>query len=460
MRQFKNLGHQGPVSRRDFLAVSLQSAVAGFALPSLFDLLIREKRAWALDCGTRVADLMPFLVFDCIGGASLSGNWVVGKQGGAEDFLQSYDTMGIPTSPVNGEPVDRQFGTPMYTNFSKIREGLLVATSPDTRTRLRMVSFCNASQDDSGDNMLSPLMLVSQFGLQGKYFKTGLGSLNSLSGGRSKCPVNRASLKPLFVSGVDDITGALSYGPILSNLSAKQRESIAKALVKLSRTQASSFDKFKLGDQIKQLAECGYLKNMEYITPPNDIDPRRNADCQSIYGINSTTISVNAQLPAVVYNVLKRNCGPGVIAIPGCDYHDGTQTTGDAKDLEIGTHIGRAVELASRLKSPLAFSVITDGSVYSDKGTRVWRGDAGVKGLAIMGVFNPQGAPPIRFTQVGHYTDGQGVERTTYVGSDPKRVSYAIFANYLNLHGKLGEFSNQVPNQEFDSAQIDGHIAF
>jgi hypothetical protein len=158
--------------------------------------------------------------------------------------------------------------------------------------------------------------------------------------------------------------------------------------------------------------------------------------------------------------VLKGNCGPGVLTIAGCDYHDGTQTTGDTKDLEIGQQIGRAVELAHRMNTPFFFAVVTDGGLYSDPGTRHWRGDSGIRGLAVMGYFKPGGPPEQRRTQLGAFTDGQGVDRSTYVGSDPKRVAFAIFANYLSINGQLGLFSQQVSTSDFATEQIDAHLVF
>jgi hypothetical protein len=444
-----------PVTRRQFLGLGIGQALSLMFLP---DLLSRfGNQALASGCETPLSSLHPFLLFDCVGGASLAGNFVVGKSGGAEDYLKSYDTMGVAKSPAAGQVVDTSFGLPLFTSLSKIHEGMLSQITLDTKKRLRMASICNSSQDDSSDNALSPAILISKAGLNGRYFKGGLGSMGTDSGGNSQSPIVDATMQPVAVSSLNDISESLNYGAALAKLSTAQRTRLAKTISRLSESQASKVAGMRMADQFTMLANCGLQKNIEFAGPIKGINPIENAAVAPL--LQGATPEVT-RLGAIAYNVLQRNCGVGVHTISGCDYHDGTQTTGDAKDLEIGVSIGVAVEMAARLKQPLFFAVISDGSTYSDVGTRIWRGDAGQKGLAVMGYYHPTNVPTLRTNQIGAFTDGQGVDRTTYVGVEPRRAAYTILANYLSVNGKLGEFETLVSQSEFEPSKLDSHIAF
>lgn len=444
-----------PVTRRQFLGLGIGQALSLMFLPDLISMF--GKQAMGASCETPLSTLHPFLLFDCVGGASLAGNFVVGKNGGAEDYLKSYDTMGVAKAPAAGQPVDKRFGLPLFTDLSKIREGMLSQMTLETQKGLRMASVCNSSQDDSGDNALSPAILISKAGLNGRYFKGGLGSMGTDSGGNSQSPIVDATMQPVAVNTLSDISESLNYGTALSKLSVAQKTRLAKSISRLSESQAAKVAGMRMGDQFTLLANCGLQKNIEFAGPIKGINPLDNPVVSSLLQGTAQEVS---RLGAIAYNVLQRNCGVGVHTISGCDYHDGTQTTGDNKDLEIGTSIGIAVEMAARLKQPLFFAVISDGSTYSDPGTRIWRGDAGQKGLAVMGYYHPTNVPTLRTNQIGAFTDGQGVDRTAYVGVEPRRAAYTILANYLSVNGKLGEFENLVSQSEFEPSKLDSHIAF
>lgn len=444
-----------PVTRRQFLGLGIGQALSLMFLPDLISLF--GKQALGAGCETPLSSLHPFLLFDCVGGASLAGNFVVGKSGGAEDFLKSYDTMGIPDSPTKTQKIDKRFGLPLYTDLSRIRAGMLAQMSEETQKGLRMASVCNSSQDDSSDNALSPAILISKAGLNGRHFKAGLGSMGTDSGGNSQSPVVDATMQPVAVGSLADIAESLNYGAALAKLSVAQRTRIAKSISRLSEAQGSKIAGMRMADQFTTLANCGLQKNIAFAGPIQGINPLENAAVAPLVQGASQEVS---RLAAIAYNVLQRNCGVGVHTIGGCDYHDGTQATGDTKDFEIGTSVGLAVEMAARLKQPLFFAVISDGSTYSDVGTRTWRGDAGQKGLAVMGYYHPTSVPTLRSNQIGAFTDGQGVDRTTYVGVEPRRAAYTILANYLSVNGKLGEFETLVSQSEFEPTKLDSHIAF
>ncbi|MGE3975432.1 MAG: hypothetical protein AB7F59_12985, partial [Bdellovibrionales bacterium] len=202
--------------------------------------------------------------------------------------------------------------------------------------------------------------------------------------------------------------------------------------------------------------------NSDIITKGGDVDPRLSPVCQPIFGINAQTApnAPNAIVATVILNSIVKNTGPGCIRIGGCDYHDGTQTTGDAKDLETGQYIGRAIEVAHRLKKPFVFQLLTDGGVYSRDGSRMWQGDAGDKSMTVLGYYNPTRAPEMRRLQVGHYTNGQGADRDVFFGGNTSLVAYAVFANYLQAMGKLGDFTKYVPADKFPRERLDEILLF
>ncbi len=68
--------------------------------------------------------------------------------------------------------------------------------------------------------------------------------------------------------------------------------------------------------------------------------------------------------------------------------------------------------------------------------------------------------PKLIRTQVGHYTDGQGAERDTFIGKNTSIVAYATFANYLQLCGKLGDFSKYITNAEFPQEKLNDVLVF
>src|SRR4051812_1991630 len=72
------------VTRRDFLSSGLIGLSAGVMLPTIFDIAFLERAARAGECPADGAapGMIPFLIFDCAGGAGLSGNWVVTGQEG------------------------------------------------------------------------------------------------------------------------------------------------------------------------------------------------------------------------------------------------------------------------------------------------------------------------------------------------------------------------------------------
>src|SRR5690349_4489803 len=106
-RKDTHANHPAPVTRRDFLAKGTIASSAMVFMPKAF------ADALTFDTCDQSGSVkaMPFLVFDMAGGAALPGNFLVGKEGGPEDLLASYDQLGW--NPKAAGAYDKRFGLPM-----------------------------------------------------------------------------------------------------------------------------------------------------------------------------------------------------------------------------------------------------------------------------------------------------------------------------------------------------------
>ncbi len=431
--------HSRPVSRRDFLSLGMIGFSGMVLMPSLG--LSSSLPGDITATSQALSGFAPFLVFDLAGGASLSGNFLVGKKGGPEDLLTSYSTLGW--NPKT-QGYDSRFGLPMAKpEVSKILEGILQTTSPEAQSKLRLSSLLHFAQDDSSVNQISALPLLSKIGVQGNIFRQTLGMLPSISGGNSRGVISDASLAAINVNSVETLDVSTLLGQRLKQTNLSSRRQWSELVTKMALHQVnvlSTSDRAGVMSAMKNSFE-GIGQELGSTVPT---DSRKDSIFQKIYNINTSSSALQRDviISSIVMNVLNGVSGPGAITIGGCDYHDGTQQTGDTKDLEIGREIGRAIESAHQLKKPLFLQILTDGGIYSDEGSRVWRGDAAVKSMSIMGYYHPAAAPKYideSRIQIGSYTDGQGVDTSTLLGDSPMLAGYIACANYLSICGKLDE---------------------
>jgi hypothetical protein len=494
------------VTRRDFLSSGALGFSATLMLPSVFSMVALERAARAGECpaGGAAPGAIPFLIFDCAGGASLSGNWVLSAQEGLQNKsnftpLPSYTKLGLVD--MNRFKLDDRFGAPMAaaldptdtnltgTNaiqsliFAQLHAILPNGTdkvvtkdaltgvitsygapngSPNYQKNLRMGIMAHTSLSDSGSNMLSAVSLVTAAGMQGTRIKNGLGTRQSVSAGNSDAAGLQAAFRPMGINSIDSLNTALGYGPAFSALPNKMKEALGNVLLKLTGIQAQSLGAMNLGDQLASLTRCGHIKNLEYTGNASTIDARTDADCQAVYGINpgSSASASNVVTATLIKAALEGSSGPAVITVGGCDYHSGQRTDGDTKDTEIGTAIANAILLAARKGVAFAFQIFTDGGIYSDDATRDWRGDDNDKSLTIFGIYDPNGPRDMLATQLGRYTAGQGADRNHFLGTDPSRVAHAVLLNYLAVCGQRARFNEVAPDSRIAPSALDGLLLF
>lgn len=443
------------VTRRDFLS----SGILGFSgmvmMPTALEMILFARAANAGQCSASAAGgLPPLLIFDCAGGAALPGNWTPMDQGGQP--LPSYSNLGLDTA--NSWTLDNRFGAPMAaplpppqtSNFESQIFNAFAALPQAVQNCLQMGIIPANSSSDSQSNTFSPVSLVTAAGNIGSMVQTGLGMTAAESGGNSDWGSGNPSNKPMQINSADSLAAALSYGPAFKRLPQGVLDTLAKTLLNLSSSQASQFSNMNLGQQFNSLMQAGYIKNEGYTAGVTGIDPRLDVNAQMIFGITagSSGNQRSVVLATLALNAIMGNSGPSVFTIGGCDYHDGTQTSGDSKDTEIGTTIAQCIQLAAAKGKKVTFIVYTDGGIYSDPGTRQWRGDDNQHGLAVFGVYDPAGKPAMNKTQIGWYNNGQVTDPNFAVGNDPLKVCHALFLNYLAVSGKAADYSSLIACQD------------
>ena len=80
--------------------------------------------------------------------------------------------------------------------------------------------------------------------------------------------------------------------------------------------------------------------------------------------------------------------------------------------------------------------------------------------MTVIGYYRPEGPSKFIRQQVGYFNDGQGAERSTLIGTNPQLVGYAVFANYLNVQGRLGDFHKYLPQVFKDAKELESVLIF
>lgn len=452
------------VTRRDFLSQGIIQFGAAVSMPTVLGgmLGVGYNNVFAADCGgVNGSTLTPFLVFDMAGGAALPGNFLVGKKGGPEDLLSSYNQLGW--DPRESGALNKDFGLPLSAKYSKLLTGILANASADARKNFRMGSFCHFGQDDTSTNKLNIASLIMRTGFRGTLLSNGVGLRDSASGGNSAPVYSNLAYKPTRIGNINDLLGSTSFGgSAFKGTKIDYLKQLAQSGLNLSKIQKNDTITLPDGQVLADLSQCAYEKSVTLLENTAGLDPRLDPVAQAVYQINQNTAqdSAAAVSAAVAVNTIRGYSGPSIYTLGGCDYHDGTQTTGDARDGDMGVIIGRAVEAAHRIQKPLFFQLITDGGCDSEIGSRKWRGDSGTKSMTVIGYYNPKGAPKMVRTQVGHYTNGQAADNTTLIGNEPALVGYAVLANYLNIHGKLADFATYAPGVFTETGKLESVLIF
>jgi hypothetical protein len=349
-----------------------------------------------------------------------------------------------------GAPMAAPLPAPQTTLVSSMIYSQLAMLPMNIQNCVQMGIVPINTMSDSQSNTLSPISLATAAGLVGSKVINGLGMSAAESGGNSDWGSGNPLNQPMQIISADSLAAALSYGKALQSLPQKALDALATALLGLSGSQASRFSNLNLGQQFNQLSQAGYLKNQGYTGGVTGIDPRLDSDAMKIYGINSSSSgsAQNVVYATLALNAVLGNSGPVCMTIGGCDYHNGGQTTGDAVDTTIGQTIAQALQLAYAKGQKVTFIVYTDGGIYSDYGTRNWRGDDNQHGLAVFGVMDPAGKPAMAKTQIGYYNAAQVTDPSLTIGNNALMACHALFLNYLAVAGMADQYGSIVACQD------------
>lgn len=448
------------VTRRDFLAHGA-IAFSAMALTPVASKAMMARRP-RLECGGNPnASWIPFMAFDMAGGGSLPGNFLVGKRGGPEDLLPSYNILGW--DPRESGALNKDFGLPMAAKASTMLAGIMQSSSAEARAKLRMGSLCHRSDFDSTSNPLNASTLILKSGSRGMFVGNGLGTTDSLSGGNS-AGVNEGPLtKPVLVRTLDDILRSTTIGgTAFQGFSIEKMSAMANGQVDLGAVQKMEFASRPDGQALADASDCAYGKTLDFLNGVQGLDPRADNEAAGIYGIdaNSDVGADNVITASLALGTITGNTGPATWTLGGCDYHSGEQTEGDGKDLEMGIQIGLAIELAHQKQRKFFFQIITDGGNTASTGTRNWSADSGETAMTVLGYYDPAGAPKQLRLQVGNYTTAQGADASSMIGNSPRLAAYATLANYLAVSGRLNEFATLAPGVFADPGQLDSVLIF
>jgi hypothetical protein len=475
--------HAAPVSRRQFMAAGLAGSAHVLMVPSFAGVLgmLASKRAWA-ECAPIGGNpnVVPTLIIDCAGGPGLSANAVMRDR--SYGLLSSYNRLGVMNPSASN--VADEMGLGFWRDASRLYQGVRGAgnTALDM-TRVRAGAFCFVNNDDTTSNVINMTHYINQFTGGGQIFKGGVaqsrgGFQDPMSGGNSRAIAPLGEYKPAVIQNLTGIQDAVGIGA--SNdasqpwrgLSQAQQAALTSRIRNLSNTQLGRiYNAATSGAQLKEMMRCG-LEDLARWTADssltNQVDPRNDADAAAVYNLADTGSSQFLEA-AMLTSMLRGFSSTAVKIVGGCDYHDGTRTTGDAKDLEIGQIINRALRLFVRKGRPLVIHVIADGSVFSPEGSAIWQGDAGASNISMMFALGRTQAPASALGgrwQVGHFNGtagGQGAARDTYIGNDMQKATIAAFFNYAHfVEGQAGlERAKQIVGRSlFDENLVTQHLMF
>lgn len=457
-------------SRRDFLSQGFLTGMSFTVLPSLISIL-HSNAAQAVECGLgqQVAtSRIPIMIFDLSGGANLIGsNVMVGKAGGQEDFIQSYESIGLPADmhPKNAGQTNNELGL-IFHNDSAILRGIKTSTTATTRAKVEGGVFCSASNDDTQNNPHNPMYWLAKAGVTGELAPMA-GTMNSPSGGNSIAPQSSliSTLKPVVLNSPQDALGLVNIGRLGTLYGSEKAQKVMKTIENLSAQKMQQLTSKSLPDQIKDLVSCGYIQSQDLLNrfSTTAVDPNQDALVRQVFP-NIANNGDQRRTATMAKLILDGFIGVGTVEKGGFDYHDTTRSTGETRDAEIGDMIGKVLELAALKKKDILIYVYTDGGVAAGgtidnsaagRGKIVWTGDSSQRSSSFMLLYRNAGKATLRTAnkrQIGSFKDNGSVDTTaTLTSNSVTNLSKALVANYLSLNGKESMLADVVGDNPFGS---------
>lgn len=451
--------HAKPVSRRDFLSAGLIPFGASMIMPSWLQVFAKAGEVQAADlvCKANSAGaLCPFISIKLSGGAALAANFLPHDQG--LQLLPSYSKMGIGKAGSFGVATEFANKAPFY-ELSGVLAGIRAEAETATLSRSYFFGVPVRSQDDSSNNKFDITGLVAKTGLNGKIL-ANLGKANTETGVNNLSAYVRPQ-SPLVVSRFEDVVGALGVSGTLAGLSQQQKTGLFRTVASLTSAQTDRIQNLSGGALLSRLIQCANIDNETLIQNAGNlnVDPLANPAIAAIWNLNAQTSKASQDyvFATMVFNALNGNAGTVNLEMGGFDYHNGTRTSGDAKDREAGVVIGRVLQSMAAMNTKGFIMVSSDGSVSSpesDTAGGPWTSDRGIAGMAYMVAFDPVVAHATKSFQMGHFTSGQAVDDQFLTGGGPEIAGGGIYANYLSFNGQLNMLETYLP-RIFSTEQVD-----
>ncbi|MEZ0391669.1 MAG: hypothetical protein ACAH59_05605 [Pseudobdellovibrionaceae bacterium] len=445
------------LTRRDLLATGVISFTGTLLSQPLFSMFLSKSAVAqnAINCAAGTGGWVPLITLNLSGGANLSSHWLPLDQGG--NLLPSYSKMGW--GKANAFTADAEFANRApFFGGSTLLSGIRATAAASTLSSSVFVGISVTSQDDTSTNNFDITGLARGMGLNGKIL-ANLGTSNTATG-IGQMPAFLPPPAPLVVANYQDITGALGVGGSLDPLvAAKRAGTLFQTIQQLSAYQASKYVGLNSGNLLQSVITCRTQDNTALVGSANgnNTDPRGNAQVAAIWNLQNNT-AMNSRdyvFSSLVFNALNGNAGSANLNMGGYDYHDGTRTTGDGRDLTAGRIIGQILQTAMALGKKAFIVVSTDGSTTSpesDLAGAEWTSDGGVRGAMYMIAINPAAAPSAAGSQLGYMNAGQGAADPLI--SSPDRAAAAAFINWLSFNGQMSQIDKVLP-RTFSSTEID-----
>lgn len=463
------------MNRRELLQSGAVPFAAYVALPSFVQLFAKAGVAQAqetINCTKTGSVLPPIITINLAGGAGIHANIIPLQKTG--ELLPTYDKLGLGDRATVLAMQAELMGV-KWNNTSGIYSALMAtATNFANTPALRLNVHTNTAaywlgvqnMDDSSNNAMSITGLLQGAGLRGSILGD-LATRDTPTGDNNRA-AKILPLKGTLVRSYDDILAALGPGSSLNLLAQSSRVELFNSIRKLTASQARNLASMSGGEALAQLSACASQENavLQSGSGANtNLSPRSApAQVQTIWGINANTQNgaQNFVFASMVYNALAGNCAHVSLSLGGYDYHNGTRTTGEAKDAEAGNLIAKILATAAAMNRPVFIYVNTDGSVRGDisnSPTVPWRSDNGSAGVMLGFAFDPMGKPAAARTQIGGFSVGQGVEAASApTAGNAEVAATAMFANYLSF-GRQLQILEKVAPRTFSTADLDKILA-
>jgi hypothetical protein len=291
--------------------------------------------------------------------------------------------------------------------------------------------------------------------------------------------------RPTKIDRPSDARGLVDTGRLTDLLGAGGAGNVAETIRQISALKVEQINE---DAAVKELVNCAYQQSSDLITifgDPSALDPESDSLIRSDNPADTPILTANElnqsefrKTASIMKLVLEGHAGAGTMTFGGYDYHNGTRTTGDAKDFRVGECIGTILEYAERNPrvNNLMIYLFSDGSVFSDgqadngaNGKGVWRGDNSSTACAVMLVYQKTAKPTLvtayeTTRQIGHFRSSGTVETDASAGgnsasNNPEALAQMVALNYMALHGEEGNFMSTFPGNAIAS-DMSNLIAF